>query len=179
MSKMKVAVLGLGNVLMRDDAFGPYMVRWLEARYAFPEGVTLQDLGTPGLDLHPFITGQDALIIVDTVKSDGSAGEIRTYRRDDILKHPPGPRVSPHDPGIKEALLSLEFASRGPGEVFLVGVIPGTVETGVGLSPAVRRAVEGVEQVVLGELERLGCAGRPIDSPREPDLWWEETGEPR
>jgi hydrogenase maturation protease len=175
---MKVAVLGLGNVLMRDDAFGPYVVRTLEARYAFPEEVTLQDLGTPGLDLHPFITGQDALIIVDTVKSDGLAGEIRTYRRDEILKHPPGLRVSPHDPGIKEALLSLEFAATGPGEVFLVGVIPGTVEAGVGLSPAVQGAVEGVMSEVVGELERLGRAGRPIDPPREPDLWWEETGAP-
>jgi hydrogenase maturation protease len=176
---MKVAVLGLGNVLMRDDALGPYVVRRLEARYAFPDDVTLQDLGTPGLDLHPFITGQEALIIVDTVKSDGPAGEIRTYRRDEILRHPPGPRVSPHDPGIKEALLSLEFAATGPSEVLLVGVIPGPVEAGVGLSPAVRAAVERVETEVLGELERLGHAARPIDPPREPDLWWEETGDSR
>jgi hydrogenase maturation protease len=176
---MKVAVLGLGNVLMCDDAFGPYVIRTLEARYAFPEEVTLQDLGTPGLDLHPFIAGQDALIIVDTVKSDGVAGEIRTYRRDEILRHPPGPRVSPHDPGLKEALLSLEFAAEGPGEVFLVGVIPGTVKAGVGLSPAVEDAVERVMNEIVGELARLGRAARPIDTPREPDLWWEETGEPR
>jgi hydrogenase maturation protease len=176
---MKVAVLGLGNVLMRDDAFGPFVVRLLEARYAFSDGVTLQDLGTPGLDLHPFIAGQDALVIVDTVKSDGPAGEIRTYRRDEILRHPPGPRVSPHDPGIKEALLSLEFASTGPSEVFLVGVIPDVVDAGVGLSPTVQGAVEGVAEEVLGELERLGHAARALDPPREPDLWWEKTGDSR
>jgi len=173
---MKIAVLGLGNVLMKDDALGPYAVRLLESRYAFPEGVTLVDLGTPGLDLHPHITGQDALIFVDTVKSKGGPGEIRLYRRDDILKHPPQARVSPHDPGVKEALLWLEFASSLPSDVLLVGVIPELVDAGVGLSPTVRDALPAVESAVLEELARLGKAATPLDSPGQPDLWWEKTG---
>ena len=49
--------------------------------------------------------------------------------------------VSPHDPGVKEALLALEFAGEGPDEVLLVGVIPGNVEQSVGLTPPVQAAV--------------------------------------
>jgi hydrogenase maturation protease len=173
---LKIAVLGLGNVLMKDDALGPYAVRLLEARYAFPDGVTVRDLGTPGLDLHPYLTGQDAVIFVDTVGADGAPGEVRLYRRDEILRHPPAARVSPHDPGVKEALLSLEFASGGPSEVLLVGVIPEVVEAGVGLSPAVRGALPVVEAEVLEELARLGSEATPLASPGEPDLWWENSG---
>jgi hydrogenase maturation protease len=175
-SDLKVAVLGLGNVLMLDDALGPYAVRLLEARYAFPDGVIVQDLGTPGLDLHPYLRGQGAVIFVDTVGAAGAPGELRLYRRDEILKHPPPARVSPHDPGVKEALLSLEFATGGPSDVLLIGVIPEVVDAGVGLSPAVRGALPAVEAEILAELERLGRAATPLESPGLPDLWWEKGG---
>jgi hydrogenase maturation protease len=177
-AELKIAVLGLGNVLMKDDALGPYAVRLLEAAHAFPDGVTVQDLGTPGLDLHPYVRGQDALIFVDTVNATGKPGELRLYRRDDILKHPPQSRVSPHDPGVKEVLLSLEFASGGPSEVLLVGVIPEIVDAGVGLSPSVHAALPAVEAAVLAELERLGRAATALEAPGEPDLWWEKSDLP-
>lgn len=176
----RVAVLGLGNVLMRDDALGPYVICLLASRYDFPPAVSLQDLGTPGLDLHPHLEGPDVVIIVDTVRAEGPAGELRLYRRDEILRHPPGQRVSPHDPGLKEALLGLEFAGSGPREVLLVGVIPEDTGYGIGLTPQVREALTGVGAAVLEELNRLGHPVREAQTAREPDLWWErDPGAPR
>lgn len=168
-----VAVLGLGNVLMGDDALGPTVIKVLEAEYEFPEGVSVQDLGTPGLDLTPYLAGLKAVIFVDTVHSSGAPGDVRLYRRDEILKHPPQARLSPHDPGLKEALLTMEFSGRGPGEVLLVGVIPGEVRTGVGLGPTVRAAVPLAAAEVVKELARLGVAPSVRASPGNPDLWWE------
>lgn len=88
-----VAVVGLGNVLMGDDALGPTVIKVLEAEYEFPRGVSVQDLGTPGLDLTPYLAGVRALIVVDTVQASGAPGEVRLYRRDEILKHPPQARL--------------------------------------------------------------------------------------
>lgn len=51
-----VAVLGLGNVLMGDDGFGPTVIRELEAAWTPHPEVELLDLGTPGLDLLPFVS---------------------------------------------------------------------------------------------------------------------------
>jgi hydrogenase maturation protease len=145
----------------------------LEAKYLFPEKVTVLDVGTPGLDLVPYVADAEALVIVDTVRSKGAGGELRLYRRDEILRHSPPPRVSPHDPGLKETLLSLEFANRGPTEVLLVGVIPESTAPGDPMSPAVREALPFVEAAVLRELERLGCAASLRPVPLEPDFWWE------
>ena len=169
----RVAVLGLGNVLLGDDALGPYAVRLLEARYELPERVPVLDLGTPGLDLFPYFEEADALILVDTVRSAAPPGTLRLYRRDEILKHPPRPRVSPHDPGLKETLLSLEFAGRGPREVLLVGVVPERTGQGVGMSDPVRAALPAVHAEILRELERLGAPAIPRRAPRPPDIWWE------
>jgi len=170
-----VAVLGLGNVLMGDDALGPTVVKVLEAEYEFPPGVSVQDLGTPGLDLTPYLAGLRAAIVVDTVRAGGAPGEVRLYRRDEILKNPPQPRLSPHDPGLKEALLTVEFSGSGPREVLLVGVIPAGVETGVGLSPAVQGAVRSAAAAVVTELARLGVAPSARAVPDPLDLWWERT----
>ncbi len=170
-----VAVLGLGNVLMGDDALGPTVIKVLEAEYEFPRGVSVQDLGTPGLDLTPYLAGVTAVIVVDTVRASGAPGEVRLYRHDEVLKHAPQPRLSPHDPGLKEALLTLEFSGKSPREVLLVGVVPGEVRTGVGLSPAVRAAVPQAAAEVVEELGRLGVAPRARSTPVTPDLWWERT----
>lgn len=168
----EVRVLGLGNVLMGDDAAGPWVVEHLRAEYGIGAGASLTDAGTPGLDLVPHIGGARVVILVDTVKSEGAAGELRLYRKDEILRHPPGPRTSPHDPGVKETLLYLDMAGKGPEEVLLVGIIPGRVEKGLFLTPDVAAAVPVAAEAVADELRRIGIAAqrRPGAAPARP--WW-------
>lgn len=172
---MRTLVLGLGNVLMGDDAFGPYAVRTLEAAYDPGPDVRMEDLGTPGLDLTPHLHGVEALVVLDTVKSAGAPGGVRLYRRDAILAQPILPRLNPHQPGLSETLLLLELLGEAPAEVLLVGVVPERVEMGTALSPAVRAAVPEALAEVVWELERLGHAVAPHPHPRPADIWWEAT----
>jgi hydrogenase maturation protease len=169
----RIGVFGLGNVLMGDDALGPTVIAHLLAAYEVPPAVHVEDLGTPGLDLHPHLAGREHIILVDVVKSEGAPGDLRLYRRDEVLRHAPGVRVSPHDPGVKEALLALQFAGEEP-RVLLVGVIPGEVAHAQGMTAAAKAAVPVAVKAVLDELERLGCAATLRQPQVEPDLWWEE-----
>lgn len=169
-------MLGLGNVLMEDDALGPHVIQALLASYDFPDDVKVLDLGTPGLDLAPFLAGHDAVIFVDTVKAKADPGSVRTYRRDDILKIPPQPRVSPHDPALKETLLSLEFSGMAPKDLLFVGVVPKSTESRVGLTPEVRDAIPAAMDAVLAELNRLGRPAQRLAIAKAAELWWEEPG---
>ena len=168
-----IAVIGLGNVLMGDDAAGPAVVASLLARYSFPPGVLVVDAGTPGLDLTPFTLDRDALVVVDTVHADGPPGSIHLLRRDALLAVPHRARLSPHEPALQEVLLLAELRNGFAQEVLLVGIVPGRVKTGVGLSLPVREALPEAEHLVLAELERLGSRATALPSPAEPDLWWE------
>jgi len=170
----RITVIGLGNVLMADDAVGPYVVQLLEAAYEFGPSVTVRDLGTPGLDLLPELTGADAVIVIDTVRSSGEPGTVRLYRKPDLRARAAAPRLHPHDPGFTEALATAELAGRAPGDVVLVGVVPARVEPGPGLSPAVAAALPRAVLTVLDELARLGAEARPRPGPSRPDIWWEE-----
>ena len=175
----KILVLGLGNVLMGDDAFGPYVIARLVAKYLPTPGVDIEDLGTPGLNLHPFLLDRDTVIIVDTVRADDPPGWLRLYDRDEILSHTPKTRTSPHDPGLKEALLALEFVGRGPTKVLLVGAIPERVDNRLGLSTAVQNAVDLAELAIVDELDRLGKPLLLREKPLIPNLWWEDSKRPR
>ncbi len=147
-----VTVFGLGNILMGDDGLGSYLIKVLESRYTFPPEVEVLDAGTPGLELSTILEDSGALIVVDTVRAEDEAGTVKTYRRDEILRHPPAQRITPHDPGLKETLLVLELQGETPPELLVVGVVPGNVEYGVGLTDAVRAAVpDAIAEIVAAD----------------------------
>jgi hydrogenase maturation protease len=174
-----VTVLGLGSVLQGDDGFGAWVLAGLAARWELPAGVELLDAGTPGPELGHYLLGLDALIVVDTVRG-GSGGRepgtLLLYRRDEILRHPPQPRMSPHDPSLKDALATAELAGDPLSEVLLVGAVPARTDLGAGLSDEVRGALEPAEQAVVDELRRLGVAVEPRPEPLPLDVWWEGQG---
>jgi hydrogenase maturation protease len=170
----KVTVIGLGNVLVGDDAFGPYVARQIDARYAMPDGVEVIDVGTPGGDLGPHIAGVDALIVIDTVRSTAPPGTVICYRGDELLARGPTPRTNPHQPSLVDTLFFLALQDLAPEEVLLVGVVPDRYDTGAPLSPPVRLAVHEAMVLVISELERLGFVPAVRDLPQDPQIWWEQ-----
>lgn len=171
----KVRVLGLGNVLMGDDAVGPWVVHDLVANWEFPEGIEVVDVGTPGLDLVPYLADADTVLIVDTVKADGPPGRIRVYEREELFARPAQPRLSPHDPGLFETLSTLRLAGSAPRDLAIVGIVPSIVDTQIGLSPPVRAAVPRAAAVVIERLTRLGFPPRQRENALEAAPWWEES----
>jgi hydrogenase maturation protease len=171
---MDVAVLGLGNVLMGDDAAGPHVLRLLSSRLELLPGVELLDLGTPGPELAHIVEGKDALIVVDTVRyQDGAPGDLRLLRRDEILRGNAPQRLSPHDPSLRGALLAADFIGRAPRDVLLVGIVPGRTELGLGLSAPVAAALDPAVVAVEAELERLGVLARRRPVPLRDAVWWQ------
>ena len=83
--------------------------------------------------------------------------------------------MSPHEPGVREALLNADFMGVTPGVVRLVGVIPARTDTGIGLSAGVRAAIPAAVERVAAELRALGVDAAERIPPREPDLWWERA----
>jgi hydrogenase maturation protease len=170
---VNICLMGVGNVLMGDDALGPHVLKQIEALYEVPPEVTIFDAGTPGLDLTLFLDGFDAIVAVDALKAKGAPGEVRTYRKEQLVEGGLPIVTSPHEPTLREALMRLKLLGRGPKDVFLVGAIPQRVETGPGLTFAIESAIPVIVQHVLRELERLGAKLAPRAKALTPDVWWE------
>ena len=95
MDRTATYVLGLGNVLMGDDGFGPAVVRAFEEQYAVASDVTVVDLGTPGLDLSPWLADAEHVVLVDTVRRRSTAGIAPRLRQGRDPSPPAGGRVEP------------------------------------------------------------------------------------
>ena len=171
---MRIGIVGLGSILMGDDGVGPYCLKVLEGSFEFPEEVQLLELGTPGPEFGHILLDWDRLIVLDSVKDTGESGEVRTYDREQILSKPSPQRMSPHDPSLRDALLTADFVGQGPSEVILIGVVPQRVEMGTELSPVVAEAVPQVVRRVLETLSEWEI--HPGESTtREPDVWWSRS----
>ncbi len=176
MTSPRTAIVGIGSVLMGDDAIGPHFARCFEAVWQTPAGVSVEDLGTPGPELSNYLSDLRALLVVDAVREAGEPGELRIYRKQQILRHGAGAGRSAHDPGLNSALLAAELLGNAPDEVTLVGVIPARIELHAGLSSTVSAALPEVELAVLDELANWGIVPERRPEPRTPDLWWLDTG---
>ena len=174
-NKEKVRVIGLGNVLMGDDAAGPYLIKLLNARCVVPDQVALVDGGTAGLSLPGMMEDCDAVIVVDTVHSGAASGTVHRYDREALLSAPGTPALTPHDPGLRDALLLSELSGNALPDVVLIGVVPERVNAGIGLSPAVHDAMDTLLEMVVAELARLGVDVVRRETPLDPELWWERS----
>jgi len=168
-----IRIIGVGNVLCTDDGLGPYAIKVIEAQFEFPDGVDVIDVGTPGLDFTPYLADARMVIVLDTVKGEEPAGTLRLLRDGEIVAKPPPSRMSPHEPGLREALMATEFSDSSPEEILLIGVVPESTDQGTKLTEAVRSSVPQVVDAVVAELVRLGRPPVRRDPPADPDVWWE------
>jgi hydrogenase maturation protease len=155
-----IAVFGIGNVLVGDDAVGPAVIAAMHHGYEIPEDILVEDLGTPSLDLAARLAELETVIFVDAVSARREPGTILVYTLEQILEHPPGLRISPHDPSLKESLLTSLFATGNPLYARMVGIVPESTEE-FGLSATVREAIPAAIAAVLGELRALGITLQP------------------
>lgn len=178
---MKSALIaGIGNVLLGDDAIGPYVLKQLEAQYDFGDDVALADLGTPALDLTHQIVGLKSLILIDCVKNDSlnstqAAGSVVLYRKEDILQIAPSERLDPHSPALSECLMTADMLGASPEHVLLIGIVGESYEPGQPLTATVEHASEQAMEVVLQELQVHGYYFAKKYPSAHADIWWGEV----
>jgi hydrogenase maturation protease len=152
---MSILVLGLGNAVMADDAFGVRAVAELQERYRFPPQVSVLDGGTLGLDLLPRLEGVARLLIIDALEMDAAPGT--TFRlQDEEVPRAFASKLSVHQMGLQDLLAVAELQDHVPDRLVVWGVQPESIEMGTSLTAKVESAVEPIVQNVLDELRALG-----------------------
>jgi hydrogenase maturation protease len=147
-------ILGLGNVLLRDDGAGVAAVRWIFENTEPSADVRVLDGGTLGLSLLPHLESAARAILVDAITADAAPGSL--VRLDgDAVAHASRQRLSPHQIGVADLLDGARLRGRLPPELVLWGVVPEQIELGLELSPAVAAAIPDLARAVLDEARRF------------------------
>ncbi len=133
---MRRIVLGLGNVLQRDEGLGVHAVAALRAELAPAAGVELVDGGVLGLDLLPLVEASSHLLIVDAVDAGRPPGTLIELAHHEIPLRA-GLWVSQHQIAIQEVLALARSRGRLPPHLRLLGLQPIDLSWGIGLHPGI------------------------------------------
>ena len=152
---MSILVLGLGNALMTDDAFGYRMIEALQERFRFPAAVAVLDGGTLGLDLLPRLEGIERLLVIDALEMGARPGTVFRLEGEEVPRAFAS-KLSVHQMGLQDLLAVAELQGHLPTELVVWGVQPGSIEMGLELTPPVVAAIEEAIAGVAGELRRWG-----------------------
>lgn len=146
-----VLVLGLGNLLLRDDAVGLRLLALLEERHGADARLQFVDGGTQGLALVSLLAGRRAVLMLDAVRCGDPAGTVQHVV--DAFDRSPrghaGAAGGAHQLNAGDLLLATQLLGSVPGRATVVGIEPAIVRTGIGLTAAVEAALP--EALALAE----------------------------
>ena len=149
----KVLILGVGNILLRDDGFGVHLIQSLEET-AFPPNVQILEAGTVSHQLIPLFRSIDYLIVIDVVEAGDAPGSIFRFSPEDMNFHSEQ-KISLHQISLTDVLQMAELTGAKPKTV-IIAVQPKDVSTwGLELSDEVRMAMPKVKELVFDELKKI------------------------
>jgi hydrogenase maturation protease len=154
-SGVPLLVLGLGNVLCGDDGVGAVAVHLLERRYRVPRGVEVLDGGTLGLSLLPLLEQARVAILVDAIRTGEPPGTLVRLEGDEVAPAV-AERLSVHQVGVADLLEAARWRDRYPPRLVLLGIVPESLELGVGRSTAVDAALPALVEAVVAEARSFG-----------------------
>jgi hydrogenase maturation protease len=158
-----VLILGLGNLLLRDEGLGVRAIERLIGEYRYPDNVQLIDGGTLGLYLLPYLDGVTSLLAIDAVHSDQPPGTLVRLEGEQIPAAL-AVKMSVHQVGLEELLATAALQGVLPPRVVLWGMEPGTIEPGLEFSPEVEARLDELIEAVVGELRAWGVSLVPLAS---------------
>jgi len=148
-------VLGLGNVLCRDDGVGIAALARLSREYRPGPGLGLVDGGTLGLALLPLLERAGAAVLVDAIRTDAPPSTLVRLEGEEVARAA-AHRLSVHQIGVSDLLEGARLRGRLPPRLRLVGVVPASVELGLSRTPAIEAAIPALVQAIVDEVEALG-----------------------
>ena len=168
--KKRNIVIGVGNMLFKDEGIGIYAAEYIKQNYKFDdEELEIIDGGTLGFKLMTYFQEYDNVIILDTVSIEDEVGGI--YRLpSDVLLGLGTYRKTAHEVEIVE-MLEIVSVLDSYANVTIIGIIPKDIETvQIGLTIEMEDKFEEFILNSIKEIESLGIKATKVRNILIPDI---------
>lgn len=164
----QITVLGVGNILLKDEGVGVRVVERLATQYTFPENVSVVDGGVLGVRLMGLVADSDVLIIVDAVRNQQPPGTLYRLADDEVPRRVLA-KQSMHQMDLPEVLAMCAAIDKHP-QVVVVGIEPEEMTTmEIELTPTIAAKVDTLVSMVLKELDELEVDYAPRSEKPSPE----------
>ncbi len=158
----QTVIVGCGNLLRGDDAIGPTLVRHLW-ELGVPDGVTLVDGGTAGMDVAFKMRGARRVVIVDASATGAEPGTIYRVPGSELEDLPPLDGLHTHAFRWDHALSFGRWllADEYPDDIEVFLVEAAQTDPGAPLSPAVDAAMQHVIAMITATWDHAAVEPEP------------------
>ena len=142
-------ILGIGNVLLRDEGIGVHVVRHLDSECCHPDSaVTFMDGGTLSLSLAAEIEEHDQLIVIDAAQLGRTAGSVCCFVGEEMDRFLGASRRSVHEVSLLDLVDIARLTSSLPEKRALIGIQPQDMAWGETPSPPLKAAIPAAAEYV-------------------------------
>ena len=143
-------ILGIGNVLLKDDGVGVYTIRELENE-KLPSTIELVDGGTSTLDTLSYFLDYKKVIIVDCLKAGYEPGTIYKINPEDIKSYK-SENLSIHDVQILDVVKIANMLGKFP-KVVIFGIEPEKICLDTEMTETMKNKIPEVIKLLKMELD--------------------------
>lgn len=146
----KIAVVGIGNLLLKDEGIGVQVAQRLQ-EFPLSTDVDLEIIdGATSPDVFWQLHGVDKLIIIDAARGDGEPGTIYRIPLESLPLEKN--TTSLHQMDLVQTLQIMAYLGQRPREIIILGVEPKEMDCGLELSPELEKKVPQIISLILQEI---------------------------
>ncbi|KXB05771.1 hypothetical protein AKJ49_00025 [candidate division MSBL1 archaeon SCGC-AAA382A03] len=145
-------VIGLGNILQRDDGAGIILARELKKKN-LPENIQVFDAGTGGMKILHILKELEKVIIIDVVNFGEKPGDFLFFTPSEVKSLRES--KSAHESDFFDILKLSESLGETPQKIIIMGIQPKNTSAGEGLSPELEGNLSRMIDAVIEKLEEF------------------------
>lgn len=145
----RILVLGIGNVILRDEGIGIHVVQKIDREHLLPPEIEVLDGGTGGYFLVHDVMEYEHVILIDATLDEYPEGHVRVIHPRFSSDYPP--MLSAHEFGLKHLIDAMIFLERIPVMHLVLISVRDFQEVGLDLTPVIADAIPRV----LTEVNKL------------------------
>ena len=148
-----MVIIGIGNVLQKDDGLGVYAASYLHENYTFTKDVQIINGGVEGIHLLNVLEENKHVVVLDCLQLNDSPASIYAIPAKEISGYGLN-NGGAHEIGILQCMDMMELQGKEIPQAIVIGIVPAEVTFAFGLSDDIIEAFDGYISVVLQYLDK-------------------------
>jgi len=128
-----LAVLGVGNILQKDDGIAIYATTYLEKNYKFEPNIDIINGGVEGINLLNMFMEYKHIIILDAIEIDDESGSIYHIPSEKLTGYGLNSGGA-HEIGVLQCFDILELMDKEIPKSSVIGIVPDIIDVEIALS---------------------------------------------
>jgi len=150
----KTLVIGIGNILMKDEGIGIHVINSLISNEAHKKyNVEIIDGGTTGLGILEYMRDKGKVIIIDAIDLGSPPGTLFRFGYADTPGYKQATKYSIHQVDIIDTIDILHNVYHHYPEIIIIGMQPYEIEIEMQLSENARPKLSELVNLVIKELQ--------------------------